>query len=1013
MSKFISIPFNVAFLDLIAQKWIKEFGSEQSFISRGMIIVPNQRTVKALINSFIKVNKGKPLLLPRIISIGTIDEDELSFNCKQELLLYPAVNPIRRISILTALIIQMRSQFDNYMQAGEAWNLAKSLADLIDEAEWVECDLKKSLSKAVGDEFAQHWQDILKFLFIITEYWPQWLDDNHLMNPVARTIALLKTQIKIWHESCYQDPVWAVGFADARPIIIEFLSAIMQLPRGRLIVSELQEGLSEESWNNLPVTHPYAETVKMFRGLEIQRTDFEKWDQYCLQTVTRERIQAFQEILLPAEQLDKWYSHQCPVDLKGCFLIEPLNQQQEAISIALIIRDALETPQKKIALVTPDRNLARRVSLELGRWGVIADDSAGEPLYKTAGAIFLNLILQACVEDFTSLSLLSLLKHPYTCCGIQANLCREYGRLLEVYVLRQFAASGLSTIKAALIQKIEEINQLDKALLKNDLSYFLSISPEIIHLLNRLEQIVDILTKKSVNYTLNQWVTYLSDVSEHLASNEDQNGEDILWRAEEGNALAEHLRDLIIETDYMKAMKLSEFASVYRASYQGMMVRTRHVLRGREVKELHPRVYIWGLLEAHLQNVDTVILGGLSEGIWPPVVESGAWLSRPMREKIGMRSPDVEIGRTAYAFMALCCSIPEVILSSPLRQENAPVVQSRWIVRLKAWLKGRKSKIQSHFALLWMKQLDQPDGLPKPIICPCPKPMLTLRPKSISITDVERWIKDPYEIYAKKILNLQKIVGLEEDCSTRIFGLIVHEGLKNAYKKYGVSWTLEGIEQALLEVMNKRQDILVPYKKWWYARLLKIAHWVYQQERKHRDCQTLPNFYLEQEGYFSFQFNDQHDFTLRGIADRIQLNIDGNVEIYDYKTGTTPSCSDVKKGLSPQLPLEAAMAYYGGFDKILKKRSILKLKYWELKGGIEEGKEINIDNIDKTTEINLGDQYWKALQNLILAYFDEQQPYLSRPRPHLIKEYSQSIVSFGDYKHLARVLEWEMGTLGS
>ncbi|MBH9969020.1 MULTISPECIES: double-strand break repair protein AddB [unclassified Commensalibacter] len=1013
MSKYITIPFNAVFLDTIAQKWMEEMHSQGGYPC-GMVIVPNQRTVKALINSFIKVNKGKPLLLPKIISIGTIDEAGLSFNSKEELTLFPAVHPVKRLSILTSLIIQMNHELGNQIQAGEAWNLAKSLADLMDEAEWIGCNLKTALSKAVEDEYAQHWQNILKFLSIITEIWPQWLQDNQLMNPVARVIALLKAQAKSWRNSGCQDPVWVVGFADARPVIVEFLSTVVQLPRGRLIVSGLQEDLSEESWNALPITHPYAELVKMFLALGIKRSDFQYWDHICVQPICKERISAFQQILLPADRLESWLINRRPVQLDQCFLIEPLNQQQEAIAIALMIRDALEIPQKRIALVTPDRNLAMRVSLELGRWGVIADDSAGEPLYKTAGAVFLNLILQACVEDFTPLSLLSLLKHPFACCGLPASLCRDYSRLLEIFILRQFAASGLSVIQAALKRKIEEIKLLDKDTLRTDIAYFFSNSSELVSLLDRLKQNVQTLLGKTTKYTVGEWVTYLARAAEQLASNQEQNGEDILWKAEEGNALAEHLRDLIVETEYIKVVTLSEFASIFRASFQGLIVHTRRALQGREVRQLHPRVYIWGLLEARLQNVDMVILGGLSEGVWPPSIDSGSWLSRPMREKMGMGLPDIEIGRTAYAFMALCCSIPEVILSSPLRQENAPVVQSRWIVRLKAWLKGRKSVIQQHPALMWIKYLDQPDGSPTPMECPSPKPLPALRPKSISITDVERWIKDPYEIYAKKILNLRKIVGLEEDRSTSIFGLIVHEGLKNVYENYSKQWTLSGIEQTLLDALDKRQDILISYKKWWHARLLKIAHWVYQQEKSRRNSRMLPQFYLEKEGHYYFQLTAGIDFTLRGIADRIQLNTDGTVEIYDYKTGVTPACINVKNGLFPQLPLEAAMAYYGGFDKSLAEHEISKFTYWELKGGIEEGKEIHIDNIQKEGDAtNLSERYWQVLQKLIIAYCDQEQPYLSCPRPHLIKEYVQTLPVFGDYKHLARFLEWGLGTGGS
>lgn len=1011
MTKLVSIPFNVVFLDRVAEQWIETVYNTGQTLPRGFIIVPNQRTVKGLVNSFIRMNQGKPLLLPRIISIGAIDEAGPMLNGRDELLYPPSVHPMKRLSILTNLIIEMNNRLGHRIQAGEAWNMANSLAELMDEAEWIGCDLCHVLSQAADGEYAQHWQDILQFLSIITDVWPKWLLDNHLMNPVARTIALLKSQMEMWHHTVYKEPIWAVGFLDARPVIVDFLSSLLQLPQGRLIVPGIQEDLPEKSWNNLPLTHPYTEMAHMFAALKVKRADFQKWHFQEKQIVAEERVNAFQQILLPAENLEQWLINRQPVTLSNCFLIEPVNQQQEAVAIALIIRDALETPQKRIALVTPDRHLAMRVSLELSRWGVIADDSAGEPLSKTSAAVLLSLFLQACIEDFTPVSLLSLLKHPFVCCGFKPNRCREYSRLLEVHILRQFSVSGLSTMQAALLQKLNEIKSQDKATLSIDLIQFSSLATELVNLLAFLQKIVNEFLQNSAKRPLSQWVTALVQAVERLVFDGTENKEDILWQAEEGNALAEHLRNLIVETTYVKAIDLQEFTSIINASYKNIMVHSRRALRGRKEQELHPRVYIWGLLEARLQHVDTVILGGLSEGVWPETVDCGPWLSRPMREKIGMRIPDVEVGRMAYDFMAICCSIPEVILSSPLRRENAPVVQSRWVVRLKAWLKGRNSTIQKHPALEWAKLLDQPQDVPKPMAYPMPKPAVELRPKSISITDVEYWLKDPYAIYAKKILNLRKLIGLEEDRSASIFGMIVHAGLKDAYEHYAWQWTLEGVEQALLGALDKRRDVLPSHKKWWRARLLKIAYWVFHHEQKQRNGQELPQSYLEKAGHYCFQLPGGLNFTLKGIVDRIRLNIDGTVEIFDYKTGSMPSKENVESGSSPQLPLKAAMASYGAFGKELMEHKIIKYYFWQLKGGTEEGKEVSIDNIQREEDkMDLSERYWYALQNLIVTYCDKEQPYLSRPRPYLIKEYLSTVPRFGDYKHLARVLEWGMNT---
>lgn len=1013
--KFISIPFNVAFLEILAKRWIDEHSSQQTSIKQGMIVVPNQRTAKALINTFLKVTQGAPVLLPRIVSIGAIDESALILKGNHGLTLPPAVNPTQRIAILTMLIMRMESTLGNGVQAGEAWKFACSLAELMDEAEWADCDLQECLPKAVEDEYAQHWQNILQFLTIITEVWPQWLTDNHVMNPVARKVALLRAQAELWIVAGSKEAVWAVGFIDARPAVVELLSAIIGLPKGRFIVSGIEQDLSDDIWKNLSLTHPYAEMAKMLCALEIERSEFQSWDEGGYQLVDQSRVSAFQQVLLPAEALEQWLVDRKSVHLDNLFLSNPIDQQQEAVSIALMIRDALEMPNKRVALVTSDRNLAMRVALELGRWGIIADDSAGEPLYKIPPAILLSLILRACIEQFTPVSLLSLLKHPLVCCGYAPNLCREYSRLLEINILRQFAASGLDAILHAVDKKGKDAPTVKGKSTFEQSSDFLSVAADLTRLLHSLSRFVAPLMEGSSRRSLDQWVIALVKSAEALVSNEDQVGAEVLWGAEEGNALAEHLRNLIAEAKVVTDITLQEFESILTASYTGIIVHTRRVLRGKKEKELHPRVYIWGLIEARLQVVDMVILGGLSEGVWPPVIDSGPWISRPMRIKIGIPLPDAEVGRSAYDFMSICCSVPEVVLSSPLRRDNAPVVQSRWITRLKAWLTGRNSFVPAHPALGWSKVLDQPTGSPTPITYPKPSPPLSLRPKSMSITDVEYWLKDPYEIYAKKVLKLRKIPGLDEDRSASIFGNMVHDGLNQAYTKLNTTWDKQIIETSLLKVLEERRDVLPSMRQWWRARVIRIAEWVFQEEQKRRTAGNFKWAYLEQQGEYNLSTQEGLTFTIRGIADRIDLNCDGTVEIFDYKTGNVPSAISVKQGLSPQLPLEAIMVSKGAFGEALLDTKLLELYYWQLKGDGEPGKEMRLGK-SLSTKANpcditeLAEHYWERLKNLIIAYENEQQPYLSRPRPYLVKSFLTGIPRFADYAHLARVLEW--GSVG-
>lgn len=1005
--KVASIPLNLPFLDIVARQWIAMIQQRQSDMRQGLIIVPNQRSARALTESFLRVTKGQAILLPRIIPVGEMDEASLAISGYDVLTLRPAVEPIERIAILTRLIMAMERKTSGHTQEDEAWQLGQALADMLDQAEWNDCDLQAQIVHAVTEEdYAEHWKQVLKFLSIVTEAWPNWLIENNRMNPVARRIALLRIQIKNWKEKQPLEPIWAVGFMDARPVITELLATIAELPNGQVVIPDIQEDLADEIWDNLPITHPYSEIAHMLQGINLKRSAIQIWrEEQQVSAIPVKRVWALQQALLPAEALEQWQINRKSICLKNVHLLEAIDQQEESAAIALIMRQVLETPGKKVAFVTPDRNLAMRVALELKRWGVIADDSAGEPLAKTPTAVFLGLIIRALNRDFKPTALLSLLKHPLAACGLTLGECRASARWLERTVLRGASPlSGLAGIRYALQRSQYEKEEIDAV---DNLE-----KPEALLLfLDRLEQCLAPLLHQTQPCSLPQWLTLLVQVAEALATTPDEMGSERLWHGEEGNAVAEHLTLMIAHTEILSALSLVALEGLLKASYAGVAVRGRRALRGNVAKELHPRVYIWGLIEARLQSVDTMILGGLSEGIWPPAQDTGPWMSRPMRMRIGLPSPDAELGRTAYDFMLFCCSAPEVILSSSLRHDGVPVVQSRWLVRLKAWLDGRKSHLEKHPALQWASMLDRPLGPPKPVTPPQPQPPLSWRPRTISITDVETWLRDPYAIYAKRILKLKKLSGLEENNENIDFGLIVHQGLRNAYLRPYPEWQKRAVSylyDCLLSVLEERQDIARSYHQWWRPRLLHIAEWVANHEAQRRVDFTLQQIKVECEGSYLFDAIPDGGFYLRGRADRIDVRSDGKLSVVDYKTGSLNSIGEAEKGYLPQLLLESLIASTGGFGKDIR-YPVAEMLYWVLNGrenGNQEklfGKRSNqkISQEDMEEKIaEMVEACRKQLEDLILTYTtDEKQPYLSHPRLSKSPRYA-------DYAQLARVQEW-------
>ena len=161
----------------------------------------------------------------------------------------------------------------------------------------------------------------------------------------------------------------------------------------------------------------------------------------------------------------------------------------------------------------------------------------------------------------------------------------------------------------------------------------------------------------------------------------------------------------------------------------------------------HPRIFIWGLLEARLQRADLVVLGGLNEGVWPAMPAPDPWLPPKVRANLGMPTLDVRIGLSAHDF-ASALGAPEVLITRARRDAKSPTVASRFLLRLDAISGGLPRDVAARAV---DRALDDP-GPPQPADRPEPSPPLEQRPKEISVTAVDRLKADPFAFYAKAIL---------------------------------------------------------------------------------------------------------------------------------------------------------------------------------------------------------------------------------------------------------------------
>jgi ATP-dependent helicase/nuclease subunit B len=955
-----AFPPEAAFLPALAHAWLAAAGDSTA----GLIILPNRRSARALAGAFLQANQGRSLLLPRIIAFNAIDEAALSVAGTLDL--PPAFPPMRRQAILSKLILSLDGRNGAPQRLHAAWPLANELAALLDEADSAEIDLRETLPGLVAADLAAHWQTTLKFLEIITHSWPQILAELELMNPGKRQSALLDAQAAAWRTNPPAERVWLVTTNPA-PARARLARAIRGLPQGCVILPGYDFDLDEESWAALEASHPQFGLAQLLGAIGARREEVARWLAPASK-VPQGRATLLSQSLLPGAALHQWQKRPT-LTPSGLFRLEAADENEEATAIALVLRDALETPCRSAALITPDRQLATRVAAALKRFGITADNSAGEILANTPPAIFLRLIVQAAISQFAPLPLLSLLQHPLAAAGEAPEICRARARNLELAALRgPRPAPGF----AGIAFRLREAHR----------------QPER-DFLARLELRLAPAAGLPVAVNPAEAMRAIIETAEALAETQEDSGAARLWAGESGSALSDLLLEALPVLETMPDIQNEDTANLIDA------ILANHVVRKPRAKDGHPRIAIWGLQEAGLQSVDVAVLAGLSEGIWPAQAEPGPWLNRPMRLAAGLPAPDEKIGIAAHDFFSLCCRCPTVILAAPARRDRAPAIPARWVTRLDALLRGAGRTLDQHPAASWAQQLDAPESRvlrPKP----APRPPAESRPRELSISSITTLMADPYAIYAQKILGIRNLKGLDEESDQSLFGEIVHAGLATFFSvardfdapNAGAELTTN------LQIAMRAQRPRAALQAWWEARLERIASWIIEAERDRRLLNPPVAMALEAKAILPVV----EDFRLSGRIDRIEARQDGSVFIMDYKTGKQPSAKQVAAGNAPQLPLEAVMAEAGALGPEFV-GPVTELAFWTLSGRHNSGEDKPLFSGKAAALRAAIDNAAASLPRLFAKFADPATPYLAAPHPDR--------ATYEDiYKGISRRGEW-------
>lgn len=956
MAQIYTIPSDVAFLDALAQGLWHNAGQDVFRLAETLILLPTRRACRPLREAFLRCMGTDAALLPRMQPLGDLDEDELYFAADLHTDIPPAITPLRRQLLLTQLI----GKKEPNMPLDQAAQLAEALAQFLDAVQIEQCDMRQLGQLVPEKDMAEHWQQTVTFLDILTQAWPLMLAEEGCIDPADRRNRVLAAQARAWRDKPPQHPVIAAGSTGTMPATAELLSVIASLPQGAVIFPGLDQQLDEEAWQVIDETHPQFGMKHFLEQSGVKRHSVKEWFRKDMLT-SPARLQLLHESTRPAAVTESWKNLRpidVPVDaLTGLTRIELDHVQEEAQTIALLMRQSLESPTKTTALVTADRSLAERVSAVLQRWGIVANDSAGTSLATQPIGAFLCDVLAAAAPQASSIDFLSLLKHPLAAWGLSLVECRARARQMEMDIWRN-PRSGLDPNSAA---------HRDLSKLKRDLSSLTQNWYDKRPLQERLQ-------------------THIR-LAEALSTSDQETGANRLWQGDAGEAATTWFDEAQKAAVAFPPVTGAEYAGLFKTFLRAVTIRPRY---GQ-----HPRLSILGPLEARMIRTDRIILGGLNEGSWPPESPVDPWMSRPMKKSFKLPSPERRVGLSAHDFVQLACA-DEVFLTRAKRAGNAPTVPSRFLLQLDTVLRALKYSNDKKDALkspepwqAWARQLDKPETI-TPCSAPEPKPPVAARPLQLSVTEIGTWRRNPYAIYAKHVLKLIKLDPLEAEIDASDRGTMIHAALDQFIKTHPKALP----DQALNELLKMGRAVFASYdehpevKAFWWPRFERIAGWFIEHETELR-AQGIYPLQAEAKGHTMFG-----PFTLKGRADRIDSLPDGNLSIIDYKTGGVPSLADVKAGYEPQLPLLALIAVRGGFENVAV-TDVAELAYWKLNGGRDIAELAPV----KADISNLMSAAAEGLHELIAQFNDSATPYLAAPKPRWQPH-------FDDYAHLARMAEW-------
>lgn len=955
-----TVPIGWDFCDAVVDYLFEWCGTDHVALSQALVLLPNNRAVKAISEAFVR--RASPgLLLPRLVAVGDLALDEklgpLLDPIDTDADLKPLIDPIERLMLLTGLVAKIRPE----VSAAEGLRLARELAGLIDEMEVEELPQDALFALQPDGDLSAHWSRAYRQLENILPVYRETLVSRGLSGPSELRNALLDRLSARLSAAPPATPVIAAGITTSAKAIARLLKCISLLPQGVVILPALDLEMAEESWSSLgphgedelaqakrnQETHPQFHLKLLLERMGVGRSEFVNL------RPPKPLSQSIADIFCLPEESSHWRDlSPSRKKLSQARLLEADDSAHEARAIATYIREVLETPGKLVALVTPDRELAIRVKEQLARWRIDVDDSAGLPLLQTPPGTLIMALADAYSDRFSPVSLLALLKHPLVHAGQERTTWLSWVRQLDLRLRGPSTGVGLDAISARVVDQ-----------------------PELAHWWMSVRDALMPVEGKGSKFT--GTMQAVAEIADRLSGG-------AIWRGAAG-------RQLALLWEQFQQSDLAPLDGTEPLAFPSIVTE----MLGNEVVRPpyggHPRVAIYGLLEARLQRADIVICAGLNEGTWPQLNQQDPWLSPVVRRRLGLPALDRNIGLSAHD-LSVALGAADILLTRARRDRGGPTVASRFLLRIKAFL---ASSLENADALgRYADALDMPEQSVPFATRPDPKPGSEQRKVRLSITDFDQLKSDPYSFYAKRVLRLRRLDPVASEPSYAWRGTLVHDILEKWFAEDGCDPA--GLERRAGALLN--DPALDPsLRTLWQPRVAAGLQWVASETaRLQSEGRILQAAEVEGE-------TEIGGMIVTGRADRIDKLADGSLAIVDYKTGVPPRAAQVSAGFALQLGLIGLMAERGQIKGVAGKATAFE--YWSLAKNKQRGFgyiENPLSRREGDGRISAEDFVGFALRHAeaaIAEWINGDAPFNAKLHPQF--------ANYDDFDQLMRLQEWD------